>query len=129
MSDNLQFSSQPQLPFEAFKGFQERYTRATEIFRDFFKLSDHVVFSRVREDSRAWQKYKFVCKVIKCATESPEFPLSAFRMRQDASGRAHYRNTGKSVCKMAVKLWEAMDIWYCPPYTNVKLLWESFAQK
>lgn len=65
------FSQKP-LPFEAFRKFKNKYTRATKNFLIICKLTENEAFSRVRKNSKSWVMFKTYVKLHDIQLKTPK---------------------------------------------------------
>lgn len=101
-------NKESKLPFEAFKAFTDSYTRATEILRKVYNLSEREAFQRVRTSSRSWQNFKTCAKLIQI-------------MKMD---RRQWPKSELNVLKWA-KTAGLLKLYYTPDYDKLKFLYEN----
>lgn len=115
-------SQSPTLPFDIYKTFQSKHTRAGRLLEEVFSLTGREVYERVRYQSRRWQRYKFIVKAVEILMYSSKNFSEAYI---------------KEVISQAVTVWDDAGINYCPPthiihekyLTNVKWIQKPAVKK
>jgi hypothetical protein len=99
--------SQKSLPFEAFRKFKNKYTRATNNFLIICKLTENQAFSRVRKNPKAWIRFKIFVKLhdiqLKSPKKHPEFGYNLVEW---------------------VKSTKLLQLYYTPDYHSLKKIYD-----
>lgn len=90
------------VPFEAFKSFLKKYTRATSLLAKTYNLGDSALYSRASRNRPSFERFKFITKVLWHSLYS-----ATSAMVQDPAWV-------DGVAISAGELWEGLGLHYCP---------------
>lgn len=95
------------VPFEAFKAFSNKYTRATRILGELYELSLSQIFNRVCSDRIRFERFKFEVKFLWLWLNS-----ATSQQMNDCEAVTAVLQHGKAV-------WLAQRLNYCPSLEKI----------
>jgi hypothetical protein len=123
--DNEEGKAVNGLPYIDFKAFIKKYARATETM---IACANHPVedyYAKVRYSGRSWQKFKFFVKFIHAVLYSPTPVTYCYTLKRAWLATGCEKEASRAITGFLQKVWDNLDIHYCPKMEVIMLLAES----